>query len=51
MAAEELDALHDHLQRARVMNTVMTHEHHHHTGLHDIEHLLSHLDLPQAVQD
>lgn len=25
--------------------------HHHHTTLHDIEHLLSHLELPQAVRD
>lgn len=41
---EELDALHE-------QEHGHGHEHtHHHTGLHDIEHLLSHLDLPQAVQ-
>ena len=27
------------------------HHHHHHTSLHDIEHLLSHLELPQAVRE
>lgn len=26
------------------------HEHHHHAGLHDIEHILSHLDLPDKVR-
>ena len=41
---EELDALHQ-------QEHGHGHEHtHHHTGLHDIEHLLLHLDLPQAVQ-
>ena len=27
------------------------HEHHHHTGLHEIERRLAHLDLPAAVRD
>ena len=26
------------------------HHHHHHTGMHDIEHLVSHLSLPDAVK-
>ena len=40
---EESEAMHEHAH---------DHEHHHHhTTLHDIEHLLSHLELPQTVQE
>ena len=27
------------------------HAHHHHSGMHDIEHIISHLDLPEAVRE
>lgn len=27
------------------------HTHHHHSGMHDIEHIVSHLDLPEAVRE
>ena len=58
--SEELDSFHEHLHgcehdHAREPDHAHTHagehEHHQHTGLHEIEHLLSHLDLPQTVQD
>ena len=58
--SEELDSFHEHLHgcehdHAREPDHAHTHagehEHHHHTGLHEIEHLLSHLDLPQTVRD
>lgn len=40
---EESEVMHEHAH---------DHEHHHHhTTLHDIEHLLSHLELPQAVRE
>ena len=48
--SEELDALHDHLHEHAHEHS-HDHEHHHHTGLYEIEHLLSHLDLPQTVRD
>lgn len=48
--SEELDALHDHLHEHAHEHS-RDHEHHQHTGLHEIEHLLSHLDLPQTVRD
>ena len=47
---EELDALNDHLHE-HAHEHGHDHDHHHHTGLQDIEHLLSHLELPQAVRD
>ena len=58
--SEELDSFHEHLHgcehdHAREPDHAHTHagehEHHQHTGLHEIEHLLSHLDLPQTVRD
>ena len=58
--SEELDSFHEHLHgcehdHAHEPDHAHTHagehEHHHHTGLHEIEHLLSHLDLPQTVRD
>lgn len=58
--SEELDNFHEHLHgcehdHAREPDHAHTHagehEHHQHTGLHEIEHLLSHLDLPQTVRD
>ena len=59
---EELDALHAHMhehEHAHSHEHAHDHEHghdhdhthHHHTGLAEIEHLLSHLDLPQTVRD
>lgn len=48
--SEELDALHDHLHEHAHEHSY-DYEHHHHTDLHEIEHLLSHLDLPQTVRD
>ena len=55
---EELDALHEHLhahepEHTRTHEHAQSHDHahHHHTGLHEIEHLISHLALPQAVRD
>ena len=57
--SEELDSFHEHLHgcehdHAREPDHAHTHagehEHHQHTGLHEIEHLLSHLDLPQTVR-
>lgn len=30
---------------------VAHHDHHHHTSLHDIEHMISHLDIPERVKD
>ena len=29
---------------------VHKHEHHHHTGLHEIEHLIGHLSVPETVR-
>lgn len=58
--SEELDSFHEHLHgcehdHAHEPDHAHTHagehEHHQHTGLHEIEHLLSHLDLPQTVRD
>ena len=49
---EELGALHAHLhEHENCHDHGHSHEHHHHTGLHEIEHLLAHLALPQAVRD
>lgn len=49
--SEELDLLHEHLhEHAHGHEHTHEDEHHHHTGLHEIEHLLSHLALPQAVR-
>ena len=46
---EESESMHEHEHEHAHEHE---HEHHHHhTSLHDIEHLLSHLDLPQAVRE
>lgn len=58
--SEELDSFLEHLHgcehdHAREPDHAHTHagehEHHHHTGLHEIEHLMEHLSLPRAVRD
>ena len=53
---EELDALHEHMHTHPHEHTHAEHDHehehaHHHPGLSEIEHLLSHLALAQAVRD
>lgn len=50
---ESLDAAHAHMhghEHSHEHHHDHGHSHHHHAGMHDIAHILSHLDLPEKVR-
>ncbi|MCH5164539.1 MAG: nickel pincer cofactor biosynthesis protein LarC [Clostridiales bacterium] len=51
---EESEHMHEHHHEHEHHHHEHEHEHdhvHHHSGMHDIEHIISHLNLPQKIKD